>query len=128
LIIGVLGRNPFGNELDNILRDRTVNGHRISLVYLQSAADIKSIPVRCHVLFVGAGDEALFARLADAQLPAGTLTVGESDKFASTGGIVTFVVLNDKIRFEINADAAESGGLKISAQLLKLATVVRKKP
>jgi hypothetical protein len=34
----------------------------------------------------------------------------------------------DKIRFEINIDAAEHAGLKISAQLQKLATVVHRSP
>jgi hypothetical protein len=40
---------------------------------------------------------------------------------------VKFSTIDDKVRFEINADAADVAGLKISAQLLKLATTVRRR-
>ena len=42
--------------------------------------------------------------------------------------MIIFTQVGDKLRFEINLAAAERNGLKISAQLLKLATVVRRQP
>jgi hypothetical protein len=46
--------------------------------------------------------------------------VGETDHFIQTGGMIRFVT-QDKIRFEINDDAAKRAGLKISSKLLSYA-------
>ena len=121
-MIGVVGRNPFGDELENIVRDRRVNGRSLRVVLLASAAGADLV----HVLFFAGGEEKHF----DAAAPqlAGVLTVGESRPFATAGGIVVFSTAADKVRFEINAVAAECTGLKISAQLQKLAVVVRRNP
>jgi hypothetical protein len=121
-VIGVFGKDPFAGELEKIVRDRKVNGRCLSIVALRSPSEAGAV----HVLFVLAGDEKRFGA-ADLAKFTGVLTVGESEPFTPTAGMVNFTTLEDKVRFEINADAAERAGLKISAQLLKLATVVRKK-
>ena len=64
----------------------------------------------------------MIGRLHDASV----LTVGESGRFGALGGIIVFTFAGDKVRFEINQGAAESARLKLSAHLLKLATVVRR--
>ena len=80
-----------------------------------------------HVVFVPAGEEKTFEQMPESLFDVGTLTVGESTRVAERAGIVNFTTVDSKVRFEINADAAERAGLKISAQLQKLATVVRRK-
>jgi hypothetical protein len=52
------------------------------------------------------------------------LTVGDTDGFAQRGGAINFTLQARKVRFEINPAAAEQAGLKMSSQLLKLATLV----
>jgi hypothetical protein len=49
------------------------------------------------------------------------LTVGESADFTDLGGIVQLVREGNKMRFDVNVAAAEDAGLRIQAQLLKLA-------
>jgi hypothetical protein len=121
LVIGVLGKNPFGDELATLVRDRRVNGHPISIVQLQSAAEIAGT----HVVFIAAGEESRLGSL-NGLWPPGVLAVGESTRFA-TFGAVNFTKVDDKVRFEIDISVAERGGLKISAQLQKLASSVRRK-
>ncbi|PYV15768.1 MAG: hypothetical protein DMG21_14080 [Acidobacteria bacterium] len=53
------------------------------------------------------------------------LTVGESAGFAGLGGVINLTVEENKLRFEVNLDAAERAGLKISSKLLSLARIVR---
>ena len=53
------------------------------------------------------------------------LTVGESDGFASAGGVIGLYMEGDKVRFEANPDAAQRAGLKLSSQILRLARLVR---
>jgi hypothetical protein len=122
ILIGVLGDKAFCGRLENVVRDRRVNGRGISVVDLRSIDDAASV----HVLVVRAGQERRFGMTAPAKL-AGVLTVGESADFAAREGIVNFTMADEKVRFEINADAADRAELKISAQLQKLASTVRKK-
>jgi hypothetical protein len=56
------------------------------------------------------------------------LTVGESAAFAAAGGAFRFVQHEGKLRFEINMTSVENRGLKVSGELQKLATVVRREP
>ena len=124
IVIGVLGRNPFGDELDKIVRGRTVDGRAIRVILVTNADELRT----AHVLFVPASEETrpeLAAAVAQ-HLP--VLTAGESDTFTRDGGIITFTQADDKLRFTIRLAAAERAGLKISAQLLKLATAVDRQP
>jgi hypothetical protein len=54
----------------------------------------------------------------------GVLVVGETEHFVQEGGIIGFCLEQNKIRFEINLEAAEKAKLKISAKLLALAKTV----
>jgi hypothetical protein len=52
------------------------------------------------------------------------LTVGESDSFGNSGGMIRFMTTQNKIRFRINTEAAKAANLTISAKLLRLAEIV----
>lgn len=56
------------------------------------------------------------------------LTVGDGDGFAAGGGIIGLVVEGERLRFEINQDAAQRAGLRLSSQILKLARLVKEGP
>ncbi len=120
IVIGVLGVNPFGDELGKTVGGRKISGRAIVIKPVHNAAAANGI----HMLFVSSREVANFTRLERA-LGSGVLTVGESPQFAKVGGMIIFNLEGDKLRFEINKGAAERGGLKISAQLQKLASAVR---
>jgi hypothetical protein len=48
--------------------------------------------------------------------------------FTANGGMIQFVVRDNKVRFEVNLRAAEKAGLSLSSQLLKVATDIRNEP
>src|ERR1700694_313787 len=124
IVIGVLGDSPCAQELEHLIKDRKVNGRTIVMRRIASAEEAKVT----QLLFVGFAQETQFAGLKAAIESLPVLTVGESPRFATLGGAIDFVPQGDKIRFEINIDAAEHAGLKISAQLQKLAAVVHRSP
>lgn len=124
ITIGVLGRNPFGDELQKLVAGRTVNGRPIAVRGLISAREAREVDL----VFVAADEDEQFAELLAVLAGAQVVTVGESRRCAALGGVITFTMEADKVRFEINQGTAEAAGLKISAQLLKLATVVRQRP
>ena len=79
----------------------------------------------CHIVYVSR-DEA--GRLQQALARVGrkhVLTIGDMPGFAARGGAINLFKAEDRIRFEINLDAARTSGLTISSRLLSLARVVR---
>jgi hypothetical protein len=122
IVIGVPGRSPLATEVEKIVRDRTVNGRPIRVKSIGTAEDVPGV----HLLFLPENEENRLP--AAAWRDRAVMTVGESPRFTEQGGIITFIRQGDKLRFDINMTAAERGGLKISAQLQKLAASVRRRP
>jgi hypothetical protein len=117
--ICVLGNNPFGSALDQIVKDEVVNGRRVAAQYLKRVP----APQTCQILFLnGPGKE--IAALPD--LGPGLLTVGEGETFIRDGGMISFVIDNHRVRFEINQSTAVRAGLQMSSKLLGVAKSVEK--
>lgn len=122
IVIGVLGHTPLEAELARLTRSRNINGRAILVKRVDTADEARAT----HLLFVSAEENAGFAAVQAALDNSPVVVVGESQGFAATGGTINFVLEEDKVRFEINISSAERAGLKISAQLQKLATHVRR--
>ena len=60
--------------------------------------------------------------------PSPVLTVGEHVQFSRLGGVIAFIRDGNRVRFEINLDAADRAGLQVSSKLLRLAAVWRENP
>lgn len=119
--IGIVGRDPFGAELERILQGKKVKDRPFTIVRFSGAADIR----RCHILFVPRTEASHLAGILEHVDGLPVLTVGEADAFTRAGGTVSVLVENDRPRLEINTDAAGRAGLTISTKLLKAATLVR---
>lgn len=121
IVIGVLGGNPFGEELSNTVKGRRIHGRAIEIRNVRTAAEAGG----AQILFVSAGGEKNFSALSNAP-GAGVLSVGESAMFTRQGGIINFLLEGNRLRFEINMAAANRSGLKVSAQLQKLASAIHR--
>jgi len=120
LVIGVLGSDRFGGLLDEMGK-KTIEGHPISVRRFASMADYKP----CHILFVAASATAEDKSEAiKVTQRASVLVVGEEAGFAEQGGVINFLVADNKVHFEINREAAKREQLKISSKLLGLAHIV----
>src|SRR4051812_19392677 len=118
-VIGILGDNPFDDELAKAVTGKSINEHPLVVKEIKTAAEAAT---NCHILFICSSEKkrlpAIVAELHDARV----LTVGEMPRFTETGGMINFVLEGTKIRFQVNAPAATTAGLKISAKLMSLAT------
>lgn len=119
----VLAPSPFGTVLDELAAGERVGDRPLAVLQVGDAA----AAAHCHVLYVtnrGAARRAMLRQLAD--LP--VLTVGDGSGFLDDGGMVLLRLVEGRVRFEINMRAADKAGLRISAQLLRLALDVREGP
>jgi len=117
IVLGVSCPNGIDSELEQIVKDRKVNGRPLVVRRIAAATEARSL----HLLFLCADEDARFEAIKAAAQDQALVTVGETPDFHALGGMITFVLEDDKIRFEINADAADRAGVRISAQLQKLA-------
>jgi hypothetical protein len=122
ITIGVVGGNPFGDALVRAVSGKVVGGRALVVRYFSDAHDLEA----CQVLFVNSSDEALMQAIHDKLKDKTMLSIGETDEFLSHGGIIRFYDQDNKVRFEINVDAAEAARLKISSKLLRLAKIFTK--
>jgi hypothetical protein len=121
-IVGcTLGDSPLAAVLD-----QTVNGKPIDdrVLLIRHIPDMRQTG-GCHILFVSTSERKRWRSIISQVAVSSILTVGESEGFASEGGIVNFKIEGQKVRIEINLEAAARGRLHISAKLLSLAEIVR---
>lgn len=115
ILLCVFGVDNFGAALRPIAGE-IVRGRTIAVRYFQ---DVKGLE-NCHMVFVSASESERDSQVLQYLLGRPVLVVGETNGFAERGGTINLIQVADKIRFEINQQAAKRSRLKISAQLLKL--------
>lgn len=119
----ILGEDPFQVELDVAVEGEQGKGRPIRVLRLDSEAEADS----CQILFVGhlrdKNQAEILSRLAAKPI----LTVSEKQGFIhQAGGMVEFYKQGSKIRFYIAQGKVKQAGLRISGNLLRIATVVDK--
>jgi hypothetical protein len=120
LVIGVLGRDPFGASLDEAVAGETANRRMIIVQRYWRPDEIKT----CHILFISSSEgerlEQIFARLRGRPI----LTAGDGEAFARRGGIIRFLAENSRTRLRVNLAAAKEANLIVSSKLLRSAEVI----
>ncbi len=112
----VFGMERFGTALDSIVGE-SVRGQAIAVRPVSEPGQLDG----CRVVFVGAAESGREAVILQQLAGRPVLTIGETPGFADRGGVINLIRVRDKIRFEINQQAAERGGLRIGSQLMQLA-------
>jgi hypothetical protein len=82
----------------------------------------------CHILFISRSERGRIPQILQDLGTAPVLTVADTDGFLDDGGIINFRLEGSKVRFEINQQAAERVGIKISSKLLRLAVEPKGSP
>lgn len=120
LIIGVVGDDRSSAVIDRIINGKTANGRRL---VVKRFSNFRAL-THCHIVFVRSSEKDRI-RQTLAAAGAGALTVGETERFAESGGMINLIIVDGRLELEINQTSAERAGLKISAKLLNLARVIR---
>lgn len=115
-----VGEDPFRGTLDEVVSGKMIGPRSIRILHYQQPTDVHG----CQVLFIGSEQKKNIASILDHLKYSAVLSVGESYGFAQQGGIIGFILEDDKLRFAINLDVARSEQLRISAKLLSLAKTV----
>jgi hypothetical protein len=121
-VIGIVGYDPFEGGLDRLIEGNTTGNRRLEVRHI-NATDAAALRA-CQMIFVGAQEQRRLPGILAAVQSRPVLVVGESEGFASAGGMFGFALRESRIGIEINSAAARQARLKISSQLLNLAKLV----
>ncbi len=122
IVICVLGASPFQKILEEAVNGKTVEGRKFAVHQIE---DLEP-KCDCQILFVPSSGRKRYRSMAGGLRGSGILTVGETPGFTEEGGVINFKLEGDRLRFEINVEAAERERLRISSKLLGLAEIVKK--
>jgi len=123
IVIGVLGTDPFGSVLDRIVEDKKIGPRGFVVKRYKWGKDLKDLK-DCKILFVSASEKAHIDEILQSVKGQAILTVGETPGFAERGGVIRFTLEDNRVRFEVNVDAAHQAELNISSRLLTLAKII----
>jgi len=137
IIIGIVGKNPFGDAFKPIenkrIKERQVIVKQFKGLGEQEKSgekdkdeidkQIEAIR-KCQLLFICSSERARFKETVNLVKDYSVLTVGDTQGFLDSGGIIKFVMKENKVRFEISITAANRAKIKVRSQLLRLAKKV----
>jgi hypothetical protein len=120
LSICILGDDPFGSDIDQVVGGEIIGGRPVTVERLRRPP----IPRSCRVLFIGRTEKDVATVLAG--LGAGVLTVSDRDRFLQEGGMIAFVLEDRRVRFDVNQNAAARASLTMNALMLAVARTVQR--
>jgi len=119
IVIGIAGDDATAASFAEALAHKTSGGRAIVVRRVAEAGDLP----HCHILFLRAGSRRNIADVADELAGRPVLLVGECEHFLAGGGMLNFVLRSERVRFEVNLDAAQKAKLKLSSKLVQIASV-----
>ena len=120
IVIGILGDDPFGSAFEAV-KDKLIKGRKVQVLRSGKERDLS----RCHVLFISSSERGRLSSILTELEGSRALLVSDIGKFAVRGGMIGLVMRNDMVDFEINVDAVQRAGIRISERLLNTARIIR---
>ena len=120
LIIGVLGEDPFGTYLDDLVNGEKVGGRPLAIRRYRRAEDLSG----CHIVFICRSEAGHLDKIMAGLKGRSLLTVSDIETFTRQGGMVRFAMENGRVRLRINPEPAKAAELTISSKILRPGTIV----
>jgi len=122
--ICIVGEDPFGSTIDEVVRGESIKGHQLVIRRFTASDAISG----CNILFMGRSEASNVERILDSLRGHSILTVTDSAGTESRDAVIVLVTENNRVRMRINVAAARANNLVISSKLLRPAEVVGREP
>jgi hypothetical protein len=121
-VISVIGKNPFGNILEETYSAQKILNKNVEIRYISKIDQIE----KTNILFISKSKDKELSKILSYTKGKPILTVGDTKGFAKKGVMINFYLSSGKLRFEINETAVKESGLSMSYLLLQVALIVKK--
>lgn len=121
LSLGIVGESPFGDairELQNSLIRKGKKGFRV--IYYGPYEEGMNLAEN-HLLFVSSSEQGNLDKIVASLENKPVLTISDAKGFLEAGGMISLVLLDNNVRWEISRAAVDASGIQLSAKLLQLA-------
>ncbi len=118
--IAVLDADGVADALQRVLSDHTVKGLPGRVRRIRSVAELGGAAM----LYDGSHDAAALTSVVRATAQTPVLVVSDLPHGLDLGSTINFLLIDHRVRFEVSLSAANRAGLKVSAELLAVATRV----
>jgi hypothetical protein len=119
-IIGVLGQDPFGAQLDDIVRGETVDKRPMAVRRYHTVGELRD----CNILYIDRSELRSLPQILAALKGRSILTVSDATAADQSGVMIQLIMDRNRIRLRIDVGAARAESLTISSKLLRPAEVV----
>lgn len=121
-IIAVLGKNPFGNLLDDLYSTggQKIKNKNVVIRYYKNVEEID----RCHILFISESEKKRLKDILSYTKTKPILTIGDTEEFGEKGVHINFYIAKNKTRFKLNELSVENDGFKVDFRLRNIAKII----
>jgi len=120
-VIGIVGDSPLYDELKNFIANKKVGSQKIKIKSFPSSESI----FNCHILFITEEKSNSLKKIVASTKGTSTLLVSESEGLARRGSCINFVVIDERIKLEINRNNIVERDMNIATELLSLGIIVK---
>ena len=119
-IIGILGDSPLNEELKDLTSNKLVGNRKIVVRKFSTTGSFAG----CSILFISEEESAELKRITEMTRDKPLLLITENTGLAKKGSCINIVIVNERLKLEINKNNIISRNMNIASELLKLATIV----
>jgi hypothetical protein len=116
-IIGTLGVTDVTAELESYSKGKKVGTQDIEVINYKTPEEIQN----CQILFIPFSRTKQIAEVITALKGKSTLIITEKAGSLNEGAAINFVIIQDKMKFELKAENASKYGIKFSSKLNEMA-------
>lgn len=117
LMIGIFGDHRIAGGLESISAERQVGGRPVRVRRIRPGDPLAGL----HMLFVADEQIDALPTLIDEARAQSVVVVTESGGALRRGSVINFLIVDERVRFEISLEAADASGLTVSSRLLAVA-------
>lgn len=116
-VIGIMGTSEVAGELEAYTRGKKVGSQDISIIRYKTPQEIAT----CHILFVPLAKTKQVTEILGILNGKSTLIITEKSGALDEGSAINFLIIQDKMKFELKPENASKYGIKFSSKLQEMA-------
>jgi hypothetical protein len=115
-VIGVLGTTEVAAELEAYTKGKRVGTQNIEIIKYKAPTEVQN----CHILFVPYARTKQINEVIASMGGKSTLIITEKNGALNEGSAINFIIVQDKMKFELKPENANKYGIKFSSKLTEM--------